>query len=494
MGITSNSQSNTAQAFWVGIGSLSTFAFTLISTAILSRYLDKSDYGTYKQVMYVYNTLLFVFTLGLPKAYSYFLPRYPKEEGLSIVKKINGIFLIMGLVFGMLLYWGSPIIAHVLNNEQLVTPLKFFALTPAFLLPTMGLDGIMAVYKKTIINAVYLILTRIIMLLFVCLPVVLYKNDCNYAIIGFTISSFICLIFSFFFEKLPFKGCSTKKSDLKYRDVFNFALPLLIASFGGVAIKAADQFFVSRYFGAEVFADFSNGSLELPFVGMVLSAGAAVLLPLFSKYVVDGPSNKGNILVLWSRSLDKAALILYPLVVYCFVFASLIMTFLYGDQYATSAVYFRIMFVVNIFTVAQYYPIIIALGATKYYARVHVYMFILVWTLDFLSIIICPSPYMISIISVLCHLLKIFLMAEFIAKSLGVNILNLFPIKYLSRNLLVCIISAFIVYKISKFIPCNGSKFILLIVSFSIYSLLVLLGGLLLKINYLNVIKPLIKR
>ena len=62
-----------------------------------------------------------------------------------IVKKINGIFVIMGLVFGMLLFFGAPIIAHVLNNEHLVTPLKYFALTPAFLLPTMGLDGIMAI-------------------------------------------------------------------------------------------------------------------------------------------------------------------------------------------------------------------------------------------------------------------------------------------------------------------------------------------------------------
>ena len=66
---------NTEQAAWVGLGSLCSFGFALVSSAILSRYFNKADYGTYKQVMYVYTTLLTVFTLGLPRAFSYFLPR-----------------------------------------------------------------------------------------------------------------------------------------------------------------------------------------------------------------------------------------------------------------------------------------------------------------------------------------------------------------------------------------------------------------------------------
>ena len=84
--------SNTIQSLWVAMGSLASFAFSIVSAAILSRYFAKEDYGTYKQVMYVYHTLLTVFTLGLPKSYSYFLPRVTKEEGLSLVKKITNIF------------------------------------------------------------------------------------------------------------------------------------------------------------------------------------------------------------------------------------------------------------------------------------------------------------------------------------------------------------------------------------------------------------------
>lgn len=42
---------------------------------ILSIYFLKEDYGIYKQVIYVYNKLLTVFTLGLTKAYACFSPR-----------------------------------------------------------------------------------------------------------------------------------------------------------------------------------------------------------------------------------------------------------------------------------------------------------------------------------------------------------------------------------------------------------------------------------
>ena len=76
---------NTKQAAWVGIGSLCSFGFTIVSSMILSRYFDKAEYGTYKQVMYVYNTLLTIFTLGLPKAFSYFLPRVENAQAKGLI-------------------------------------------------------------------------------------------------------------------------------------------------------------------------------------------------------------------------------------------------------------------------------------------------------------------------------------------------------------------------------------------------------------------------
>jgi len=54
MRIKINNNSNTVQAVWLGLGSFVSFSFGIISAAILSRYLSKADYGTYKQVLILF--------------------------------------------------------------------------------------------------------------------------------------------------------------------------------------------------------------------------------------------------------------------------------------------------------------------------------------------------------------------------------------------------------------------------------------------------------
>ena len=103
---------NTKQAAWVAVGSLCSFGFSIVSSMILSRYFNKTDYGTYKQVMYVYNTLLTVFTLGLPKAFSYFLPRVELTQSKSLIRKITNLFFLLGGVFSLLLF-----VFHFQTNE-----------------------------------------------------------------------------------------------------------------------------------------------------------------------------------------------------------------------------------------------------------------------------------------------------------------------------------------------------------------------------------------
>lgn len=487
-------ESNTMQAMWVGIGNLVSFAFTLVSAAILSRYLSKNDYGTYKQVMYVYNTLLMVFTLGLPKAYSYFLSRCTVEEGKNVSHKINQIFIFIGLVFSILLFVGADAISSVLNNHDLAKALRLFCLTPLFLLPTMGLESIMAVYKRTYLNALYIIATRCLMLLFVALPVALYKSNCDIAIIGFTISSFFSCIVALILKRVPYKGYNSVRTELKYREIINFSIPLAIASLWAIAIKSADQFFISRYFGNEVFADFSNGAMELPFVGMILGAAATVLLPVFSKDVKKDGANSKNIAETWKRATAKSAMIIYPLVIYCWFYANQIMTFLYGDKYIDSSIYFKIMLLVNFFTIAPYYPIIIALGKTKYYANVHMWNAILVWVVEFIIVKLCPDPYLITAASVICHLIKIYIMINFISTQTKCRIIDLLPIKIMLKNIVAGVIAIIVVMSSFHITHIELNDFCLLLVSFSLYCTLLVFLGKVCGVDYPELVSPLLKK
>ena len=480
---------NTSQAMWIAIGSLCSFLFAIVSSAILSRYLAKDAYGTYKQVMYVYTTLLSVFTLGLPLAYSYFLPRVSIAEGKSLVDKINAVFFVLGVVFAIVLYFGADIVANILNNPELGPNLRIFSPAPVFLLPTMGLQGILATYKRTMLNALYVLITRVFMLICVALPVAFYKSSVEVAIWGFLVSSFISMVVALIIKNVPFHNVVKERTNVSYKQIFNYSIPLMAAGLLGVAIHAADQFYVSRFFGQEVFADFANGSLELPFVSMVLSASGTVLLPVFSRMLED-KTPISTILDLWKRSAVKATYILYPLVTFSIFFATEIMTFIYGSRYEMSGVYFRIQLIVNFFTVIQYYPIILALGKTKEYAWVHFVNFVIVWATEYLAILVFDSAVAVTVVSVVCKVLKILLVINVVASAIDVKIWSLFPLRELLTTFICCFVAGIGSYYFVSLLPIAELKLLVLVVGLILFVGLVLLLGRLMKIDFFSVIRP----
>ena len=206
-------ESNYFQVIWVGIGSLSSFGLSIISTVILSRYFDKAEYGTYRQIIYVYQMLLVIFSAGLPAVFSYYLPRFPLTEGKEIVFKISKMLLFFGFLFSLFLFCFSDLIAKLLNNSDLAIGLKYFSPIPMLLLPTLGLEGIFSTYKKTIFIAIYNTLTRLLMLIFIVLPVVLLNGTYLYAIYGWLAVSLISFVIAYYFKGIPFKGVNNNNLD-----------------------------------------------------------------------------------------------------------------------------------------------------------------------------------------------------------------------------------------------------------------------------------------
>lgn len=485
--------SNTQQAFWVGIGSLFSFGFTIVSSMILSRYFDKGDYGTYKQVIYVYSTLLTIFTLGLPKAFSYYLPRVPLNEAKNLINKITNLFYLLGGIFSILLFAFSAQIALFLKNPDLSLAIKIFSPVPLLMLPTMGLESILATYRKTQFIAIYTISTRIFTLLCVVLPVIIFKGTYIHAIIGFVVASVLTFVLAIYFKFLPVRHEANDKCDISYKEIFRFSLPLVYASLWGMLIGSADQFFISRYFGNEVFADFSNGSLELPFVGMIVGAGSTVLGPLFSRQVHEKADVKKEILPLWISVFEKTAKLIYPLVLFFWFFADIVMVLLYGAQYENSGIYFRIKLIVNFFTMITYAPLVLAVGATKFYAKVHMYGAILLIALEYVSILTINSPYIITTISVLCQIGRIFALLIFLSKYFDVKLIDLFPLKLVLKIVLPSIILLISIrFSFMNLLKIEGIP--LLILTFIIYIATYLGWCYIAKIDNLSIINPLLSK
>ena len=159
---------------------------------------------------------------------------------------------------------------------------------------------------------------------------VIFSGNYICAIIGFDIASLITFFLALYLKSWPVKDVEHQKSSLTYKEIFKFALPLLYASLWGVIISSATQLFISRYFGNETFAEFSNGFMELPLVGMILGSISAVLLPVFSG-MDKGNGMSNETLVVWNSALLKSAKLIFPMLIFSVFFAEPIMTCMYGD-------------------------------------------------------------------------------------------------------------------------------------------------------------------
>lgn len=485
--------SNTKQAAWIAVGSLCSFGFTIVSSMILSRYFDKADYGTYRQVMYVYNTLLTVFTLGLPKAYSYFLPRVDNAQSKSLIQKLTRLFFFLGGLFSVILFVFASQIALIMNNPELTMALRIFSPVPFLLLPTMGLGGVLVTFKQSKFIALYNILTNIFKLICVALPVIIWRTGYIEALVGFVVASIITFLLALYLQYYPVRGFSNEKCSITYKEIFQFSIPLLLANLWGIIISSSDQLFVSRYFGAEVFADFSNGSIELPFIGMITGACAAVLSPVFSRLSYGNVDPKNEIYPLWINVFEKTAKLIYPLVIYCIVFADVVIVTLYGHKYAASDSYFRIKLITNFFNIIVFAPLLINVGKVKYYSNVHMIVAFLVVILEYISVKLFNSPYAISWVSMLCQVIKAFALLWMVANYFGVKLHQLFPI----RLLCLILIPSTLLLLLERWLLMNilGIHVVgVLLISLIVYVLIYFAYSQATKMNYIEIIKPLIKK
>lgn len=427
--------SNTNQAIWVGIGQLSSFLLSLLSAAILARYFSKSDYGTYKQVLYIYNTLLVLFSAGLQGAYSYFLPKQSMEQGKDFIYKLIRTFFILGIFFSITLFLLAPTVAALFRNPDLQKGLRIFSVVPVLMFPVIGIEGVYSTLRKTHIIAIYTTISRLLMLLLITLPVLLLRGTYITALFGWIFASMITFLVGIYLIIKPFKSYERISTQFRYKHIFRYSIPLMVATVYGILIRFADQFFISRYYGAEVFAEFTNGFIDLPFVSMIAEATVTVLLPLFSRYS-ESSEGLDNICRTWKSATERSIILVYPLLSFFIFNAKNSVVAMYGQQYEVSAIYFIIGMMIGYFNIIISHTVLLALGKTRIIARIHLVQAVSIWLVGFIIVSLAGSPATYAAFSRVFYIAQVCAGIYFAVKALGVGLKYIIPFSIMGKVLL----------------------------------------------------------
>lgn len=487
-----NGRSNLNQAIWLSLSYVSSMLVGILSSAILSRYFDKTEYGTYKQIMYVYQVMLTIFQLGLPAVFTYFLPRYSKKEGRYIVNRVNYLLLLLGGLFSVTLFFSSSYIAELLRNPELTIGLKLFSVFPLFTLPTLGVEGIYTVNRNTKFIAIYQVLTRGLMLVCILIPVVFIKNDYKLALFGWGVASFISLLIAQYAKYNVYKDVVVKKVDKLMSNIFNYTTPIMLSALLGMLFNFSNQFFISRYYGTNAFAEYSNGYLTLPFVAIFIAPVRALLTPMFSE--ANLKSDYQSSLEFMYSSMKKISMLMIPLIVFSFTFSQDIITFIYSSAYSDAHVYFRIMLVFNFVEIFIFSGILNAIGKTKIMMYFTIISTFLLWLISFICVQNVEStPQLIVLIFILCNILMNYLLPGFYLYCIEkIKILNMDVIFYILKICILTCFGAVVVYYLANFMEIIQSVVARLSVLFIIYATFISIIGKFLGIDYFSIVKKVI--
>lgn len=478
-----NKDSNFNQALWLGIGQLLTFAISFVTAPILARYFDKVEYGTYKQILYVYASLQGVFTMGLPMVFAYFIPKLNKGQQKTLVNKLTYVFVFIGFIFSLTLYLSSDLIAKLLNNQELSVGLKIFSPFPLFTLPAMGVEGIYTAIRRTKSIAIYHIFSKAMMFLCIVLPVTCFNTGYKEAIIGWGIASFLTFLIAMYMKKKPYVDVDAEKISNMYKDIFSYSLPLVGSFMAGFFITSADQFFVSRYFGTQEFAIFSNGCFNIPIIGMIAASCKSILLPLFSKAATNNKFD--DILVTYSNSVNKSATLILPVILFCICFSTEIISVIFGEEYSVSGRYFRVFIIRDIFEIFPYFAVLMGLGYTKFYMNIHWFGAIFIWLIDVIIIKIGVNPIGVVVVSTLFQISLRISTFIYVYRKNKIIFLHRKTLLYLSKMIIHCTIALFTIVLINEFIMIENN-ILRLFTNVFLFYLLIVISGRSIKINYLE--------
>ncbi|AWX44544.1 hypothetical protein HME9304_01547 [Flagellimonas maritima] len=449
----------------------------------------KDEYGSFRQIMYIHVTIISIIGLSLSKLPSNYLPLLSLSQGKNLINKIMLVLVPTAIIFGLLIYAGNPLLCKFFGNPTLKEPLKIFSWVVLFTIPTLTIEGIYATYKKTHLYGIYVVTSKVLFFVLLIIPIVIYNANLNKLMLFWAIHAMSSLVLGIYLIYLPFLKINPLDCKISYKNIFKFLVPLTLTSVLGILFTSSDQFYISNYFGEETYADFSNGSIKIPFIGVLIGSISAVLHPYFVKKLSDSDSRKEITKTIHS-SILKSITLVYPIIIFVWFSSRDIFFILFGEEYTDSAIFFKVISIYSLFSVFVFLPIIIALKEVKFYNIVHVLGVLTVWASQWLILNFTTSPFVVPVISLLVKISIIVLLIYKIISRLQVNFRKLVPLTSAITLIVACVSILIPIYILRNMLILElWQNIIFVIISFIIYFSILFFTNKSFKVRFINIFK-----
>jgi len=335
---------------------------TILSAMVMSRLLTQGELATYRQTFLAYDLIAVLLGLGIQDAIYYFLPTEAKRSRGLVLDAMLVLFC-MGLLFlTFLVCGGNLLFARQFSNPELADHLLYLAMLPAISMPAALISAVLVTQNRVYWLSVYTVASNSFILLATIICCWLTTNTEALVVTRVVTSILACVVgLHLVWNSLPVDDWRPNLASMKR--LILFGVPLGAASVFGALQTSTDRLLVSAFCLPEDFAVYTNGAIEIPFIGIFTGAIAKVVLPELRKSIATG--NKQAALELFRKSAEKSAVLLVPATVFLMVVAESVMVFLFSEKYVDSAIPFRIYLLLLPARIVIYGSFMVALGLNR---------------------------------------------------------------------------------------------------------------------------------
>lgn len=323
-------------AFTLGTASAIDYVIKFILPIVLVRSLDPTEFGQYRQLWLITNTVMAFAPLYMPQSLFYFLPR---SEGRGAPYVANVIWF---LVFtGMLgAFFVSP--WNLLRPEFLCTLPGINSVVPffVFLWVSSTLIEWLANTEGRISTQAGIVIIFSLARAFIVGLIAWVTSDILMVFVALFVFALIRYLFLLLNILSRYNTDGLTPSFHIMHQQLAYAVPFGIANMLNNLRQQASQWIVVSLFSLHQFAAFSISMVVLPLALLIRRAVSSAILPAMNTYHHQGDID--GAVKINKDANTFTAILLFPVLTYLFVFAEDVIGLIYTDQYVDSTQPMRI--------------------------------------------------------------------------------------------------------------------------------------------------------
>ena len=329
---------------------------------VLVRLLDRTDYGSYRQVWLVLNTVLPFLLLGIPAGLHYFLPAVGAERHRALLGRALLVLSGAGLLFAAGVFLGAPFLAAGFDNPGLAAALRGAALYALTALPGFAFFHFLVAAGRPA-RAVLLNLAFFALQAAVTLALVARGAPLAAVFLGIGAVAAVRYLHVLLEATRVTRGPWSGDPGVEVRPFLAYALPVGLSNLAISLAQRLDKIVVSAALPVDRFALYAVGAVEFPGIQVVSTAANTVLRPHLS--ALHHAGDRGALYRSWREAWRKQSLLIVPMAVGLFVLAEDLLRVLYTDDYVGATGVFRVYLFLALFRIAPPEVVLTSMGRAR---------------------------------------------------------------------------------------------------------------------------------